>query len=140
LKFFLVIPSEVEESFKLANMNFLKKTIYLALFAPMVAKADNFQDALSQAAMVSGKAGVEKNSLNFYVATLTSIALSLLGIIFFILMIYGGYIWMIARGDEKEATKAKDIIKMGIIGLIVVLLAYVISKFLIDKLIGLPPK
>lgn len=58
--------------------------------------------------------------------------LSLLGVIFLVLMIYGGYIWMLARGNDQEVEKAKNIIKNAIIGLIVVLAAYAITAVFYD--------
>lgn len=63
------------------------------------------------------------------------IALTFLGALFLILMIYGGYIWMMARGNEEETNKAKSIIKNALIGLIIVLATYVISEFLLQTLI-----
>ncbi|MBI5022712.1 MAG: hypothetical protein HZC05_00905 [Candidatus Magasanikbacteria bacterium] len=58
--------------------------------------------------------------------------LALVGVIFLLLMVYGGYTWMIARGDETEATKAKDTITMAAIGMAVVLIAYVITYFILS--------
>lgn len=58
--------------------------------------------------------------------------LALVGVIFLLLMVYGGYTWMIARGDETEATKAKDTITMASIGMAVVLIAYVITYFILS--------
>ena len=57
--------------------------------------------------------------------------LALVGVIFLLLMVYGGYTWMIARGDETEAKKAKDTITMAAIGMAVVLIAYVITYFVL---------
>lgn len=61
-------------------------------------------------------------------------ALVLVGTIFLVLMVYGGYIWMIARGDEQEAKKAKDIISMAVIGLAIVLVAYAVTYFVVYRL------
>ncbi len=61
-------------------------------------------------------------------------ALSFLGVIFFILMIYGGFIWMTARGNDQEAQKAKDLITNAIIGLVIVLAAYAITLFVASSL------
>jgi amino acid transporter len=55
--------------------------------------------------------------------------LSLLAIIFIILVIYAGYSWMTAGGDEAKVTKAKDTIYRAIIGLILILAAYSITYF-----------
>ncbi|HPV70549.1 MAG TPA: hypothetical protein PKY08_01440 [Candidatus Magasanikbacteria bacterium] len=97
----------------------------------------NFQDALKISNDTVKKSGMKaEGSVEGYVATLTSIALSIIGVIFFVLMFYGGYLWMTARGDSKIAEKAKDIIIMAVIGLVIVVLAYAISKFVIDALVG----
>ncbi|MBI4812330.1 hypothetical protein HY798_02705 [Candidatus Falkowbacteria bacterium] len=45
-------------------------------------------------------------------------------------MIYGGYTWMTASGNEQQVEKAKGIIKNAVIGLIVVLAAYVVTAFI----------
>jgi len=61
---------------------------------------------------------------------------SLLGVIFICYIIYGGFLWMTAAGNEENVTKAKKIIVDGIIGLVIVLSAvgiYVlISNFFIN--------
>lgn len=54
--------------------------------------------------------------------------LGLLGLIFIILLIYAGFIYMTAQGDEKKVTKAKDTIKNSVIGVIIILFAYIISN------------
>jgi hypothetical protein len=53
------------------------------------------------------------------------------GIIFLFLLIYGGIFWMTARGNESQVEKAKNIITNSLVGLIIVLLAYAISVFVI---------
>ena len=63
-------------------------------------------------------------------------ALTFVGVIFLVLAIYGGYIWMIARGNEQEVEKAKNIIIAAIIGLVIVIAAYAISWYVIDVLGG----
>ena len=59
-------------------------------------------------------------------------ALSLVGIIFFILLMYGGYLWMTAQGEEGQVDKSKNIIKSAIIGLIVTMSAFAISVFVMS--------
>ncbi len=55
--------------------------------------------------------------------------LSLIGVIFFGLMIYGGFMWMTARGNEEQAKKALDTIIAAVIGLVIILAAYAITNF-----------
>ncbi len=69
-------------------------------------------------------------------------ALALVGILFMILMIYGGFKWMTAGGKAEEAQKAQTIIKNSIIGLIIVVAAYLITSFVLQEIlkgVGLPP-
>ena len=62
--------------------------------------------------------------------------LSLFGVIFLILMIYGGYKWMLAAGREDEVKNAKDIIRGAMIGLVIVLMAYTITYFVAKSIQG----
>ncbi len=68
------------------------------------------------------------------VGSAISVFLSFLGVIFLVLIIYGGYKWLMAMGREDEIEKAKDIIKAAVVGLIVVLSAYGISYFVTTSL------
>jgi len=61
--------------------------------------------------------------------------LGLLGIIFLVLMVYAGFLWMTARGEEEPVTKAKDIIKQSIIGVIIIFLAYALTGFVINAVV-----
>ena len=77
-----------------------------------------------------------EGTLNNTIGTIIKAALSFLGVIFLILMIYGGFLWMTAKGNEEEVTKAKNLINAAIIGLIIVVSAYAISYFVIKNLSG----
>lgn len=69
-------------------------------------------------------------SLPQLIGSIVGVALSFLGVVFLILIIYAGLLWMTARGNEAEVTKAKDIIIAAIIGLIIVLAAYIIVNYI----------
>ena len=62
--------------------------------------------------------------------------LGLLGIIFLVLMVYAGFLWMTARGESDPVDKAKDIIRQAIIGLIIVFLAYALTGFIINAVVS----
>ena len=61
-------------------------------------------------------------------------ALSLLFVILVVLIIYAGFLWMTAGGETKQVDKAKDYIKNAVMGLIIIVLAYVITDFIITKI------
>ncbi|MDP3244635.1 MAG: pilin [bacterium] len=62
-------------------------------------------------------------------------ALVIMGTIFGILVIYGGYLWMQARGNEEYVKKAKGILEAAIIGIVIVMGAYAITAFIVDRVI-----
>ena len=78
-----------------------------------------------------GKVGFQPISLPGLVATVIQAFLSILGIIFLGLILFGGYVWMMARGNENEVERARGIIRHSIIGLIITLSSYAIAYFVL---------
>lgn len=70
------------------------------------------------------------------IGEIISIFLGFLGVIFLILMIYAGFNWMTAAGDEEKITKARSTIRAAILGLLIVISAYALSVFIIENLWG----
>ena len=62
--------------------------------------------------------------------------LAFLGMLFTILIIYGGFRWMLSRGNSQQIEEAKEVIKNSTIGLAVVVFSYVIVWFVLDILEG----
>jgi len=60
------------------------------------------------------------------IGQIINIVLAVIGIIFLILMIYGGFTWMNAHGDKEKIEVAKKTIRNAAIGLVVVLGAFII--------------
>jgi len=67
-------------------------------------------------------------------ATIVNITLGFLGIIAVILIIYAGYIWMTAGGNEEKVAQAKLILRNAVIGLVIVLSSWAIASFVISQL------
>lgn len=70
------------------------------------------------------------------IGSIIKTVLSLLGIIFLILMIFSGYQWMTAGGNEDQVSQAKSRIKNAVIGVIIVIMAYAITAFIFRNLPG----
>jgi hypothetical protein len=62
-------------------------------------------------------------------------ALSLLGSLFFIGIVFGGFEWMTSGGDETKITRAKAIINASVWGFIIVMIAYVVTASRADVII-----
>jgi hypothetical protein len=63
-------------------------------------------------------------------------ALGLVGIVFFVLMVYAGFTWMTARGEEKKVKEAEGTIKAAVIGIVIVALAYGITSYVLTNVSG----
>lgn len=89
-----------------------------------------FNKSLNVTAQETGHKQIPITAENFpgTVGRIIGVAISFLGVIFLLLMIYGGFRWMMAHGNEQEIEKAKGIIQTAIVGLVIVLLAYILTK------------
>ncbi|MDD2656885.1 MAG: hypothetical protein PHQ18_04975 [Patescibacteria group bacterium] len=63
-------------------------------------------------------------------------ALSMISVLFFGLMLFGGMMWMTARGKSENTQKALDLIISAIIGIVIVLAAYAITNFVFSNVIS----
>ena len=77
-----------------------------------------------------GDVPFQNDSIAGTIGKIVGIGLSFIGVIFLILMIYGGFTWMMARGNQQEVDKSKDLIFSAVIGLTIVLAAYAITYFI----------
>jgi hypothetical protein len=68
-------------------------------------------------------------------ASIIQIILGFLGVIAVCLILFGGFKWMTAAGDDGKVSDAQDLIKAGVIGLLIILAAFSISVFVINALI-----
>lgn len=68
-------------------------------------------------------------------ANIINWGLGILGLFFLILMLYGGFLWMSAQGNEESVTKAKKVIMGAVIGLVIILASYGTSYYIFNNLI-----
>jgi len=88
----------------------------------------------TQDAAFLAEAGFTSSSVGDVAALAIEAFLGLLAIIFIILILYAGFNWMTAAGDEQKVTKAKDTIYRAVIGLIITLAAFSITYFVFNAL------
>ncbi len=89
-------------------------------------------DSVARSAGYNTAEGVNASSI--FIGNLIKVILSLIGVLFLIMMIYGGFLWMTAGGNETQVEKAKKLIIAAVIGTIIVVSAYAISYFVIEAL------
>lgn len=84
----------------------------------------------------SGLPNIGGGSIPTLIGNWLAIILGFTGTIFFILVVWAGLTWMTAAGNQENIKKAQDILKTAIIGLIIVLSAYAITRFIGTSLLG----
>lgn len=116
---------------------FVSILLGLSLFVPFQARAIDLGGSLVNNAAV--QAGYDKNtneqSFAELIGTVIKGLLSFIGVIFLVLMVYAGYLWMTAQGDESQIEKAQNIIKSSIIGMVVLVGAYTITAFIVPRIV-----
>lgn len=139
-------------SLKLTNSNMLKffKTVYLLLIVvslvPVLvfAETNSTINPTEQAKQKMNEIKNEAKKLNQLPGSITSpqeiigLAIKILtmfmGAIMFLLIVYGGVLWMTASGNSEQITKAKNIIIWAALGVAVMLASYIVVNFVFTSL------
>ena len=79
--------------------------------------------------------GLGTKDLREGVMAIVRILLGFLGIIAILIMLYGGFVWLTAAGNEEKVGTAKKIITAGIMGLVIIFVSYAIAEFVITQLL-----
>ncbi len=115
----------------------------LALWSPLLLAAGLFvaHPALAQAPVdpginaVNQEVGLSTQDPRVIAARIINISLSLLAIIMLALVLYAGFLWMTAGGDEKKVGTAQAYLRNAIIGLIIILSSWALATFIISRLL-----
>lgn len=131
------------------TVNYCLIIVFLSMFmllAPVgidikAVKASSWWDTVSQGGLDKvGQAYGQKETpsedydIRIIVARIIRIVLELLGIIALAIIIYAGFKWMTAAGDEQKVEDAKKQLVNGLIGLVIILVAYSIATFVFYRL------
>jgi len=128
---------KISKSIISITMTALIFSFSFAISTPVLAQglADNLLWG-GQEAQVEGTLGLGNEDPRVIAARVVNVILGFLGIIAVILILYGGFKWMTAAGNEDAISDAKGIIAAGVIGLVIILAAWGLASFVIDALYG----
>jgi hypothetical protein len=74
-------------------------------------------------------------SITQIVGQLIKTALSLIGALTLVLIIYAGFLWMTSQGEVEKTKKAKGILGNAVIGLIIIFGAYSLTDYIFKSVI-----
>lgn len=117
----------------------MKKIIILLflILSPLQLSAsvmDNFTDTGKSSGFDTEN--TNENTMSEIVGLVINAFLSLLGIIFVSLIVYGGYLWMSDAGNSDKIERARKLITAAIIGLIITASAWTIWQYVFDSLLN----
>lgn len=74
--------------------------------------------------------------IRIIIAKIIRVIIGFLGVIAVGLIIYAGWLWMTSEGNEEKVEQAKKVLTNAVIGLIIILSAFAIVSFILNKLLG----
>jgi cysteine-rich repeat protein len=81
-------------------------------------------------------AGLPGGNLVLIIANFIRIVMGFLGVAAVVVIIYAGYLWATAGGEETKLEKAKKTLKNAVIGLVIVIFSFAIAQFVLSALTG----
>ncbi len=124
----------------LATMIFAALTlIMLPVSKTMALEADDYWGGTEQRQYVdqnSGLAGGETaRDPRLVVVDVIKTILGFLGVIALVIILYAGFRWMTAGGNEENVSTAKKILISALIGLVIILSSYALATFVLDQMV-----
>lgn len=120
-------------------MSLNKKLILFATLAVLIASlpslvlADVYTDVNQNLGFFAKTFGPARDPRTIVIGII-KVVLTLLGVIFVTLIVYAGFLWMTAAGNEERITKAKNILISSAIGLAIIMAAWGITIFVVYSL------
>ncbi len=74
------------------------------------------------------------------VGNIISVLLGLLGLVFLVLVVYAGFLYLTAQGEDAQVKKAKAIITKAVIGIMLVLSSYAITNVVVEAMTAVTTK
>lgn len=93
-------------------------------------------EQLQAAAGEKGAGFGEAQDPRVTVVNIIRTALEFIGIIFIVLTLYAGFLWMTAGGNEEKVTKSKTLLFQATIGLAIIVSAYSITLMVAKIVFG----
>ncbi|MCX6741409.1 MAG: pilin, partial [Candidatus Parcubacteria bacterium] len=97
------------------------------------------QDMTQGLGQFANETGLPATPLPVLIGRIVRIFISFLGLIAVVIILYGGFLWMTSGGDQDKIDKAKKLMRAGLIGLLIIVLAYALATFviyLIGRIVG----
>ena len=82
-------------------------TVVLLVLPAAVFAQPSILNSLESAGNAGFGVGADTRTLPEIIGNVIKVFLSIVGVIFMVLMVYAGYLWMTAQGEEQKVEKSK---------------------------------
>ena len=123
--------------------------LFVMLISPLTGfgqSAENVDDVIGDLKDTAEQSGIivdNKQPPTLYqtIGKFINLFLAFLGVVFLIIIIYAGFVWMMAKGNQEEVNRAIDWMKNAFIGIIIVLAAYLLTNYVVFRIleVAAPP-
>ncbi len=110
-------------------------TLAACIAAPAFAQGGNLTADDLGVGAVGGELKLGDGDVRSTAGRLINVALGFLGIISVVIVLMGGFKYMVSGGSTEKTDEARKYIISGIIGLAIILSAWAITTFVIQKLL-----
>lgn len=107
---------------------------FLPSASPALAGSWDSQIGMGEVGTSFGQESNSVEDIRYQVIKIINIVLEILGIVVIVLIIFAGFQWMTAAGNEEQVKKAQATLKNAIIGLIIIMLSWSVTYFIMRRI------
>ncbi|NCT48430.1 MAG: hypothetical protein GW763_10660 [Paraglaciecola sp.] len=107
----------------------------LLVLTPDTALADSATSLISEGLSNAGEGTYSTDlTVTVFIGNMIRTLLAATGIIFLVITVYAGILYMTAAGEPDKVKKAKSMLTSSVIGLVIIVGAYAISTYVINAI------
>jgi heme/copper-type cytochrome/quinol oxidase subunit 2 len=107
--------------------------LHLSLGSEVFA-ASGVGNLVTGGAATGNNAAATNQTVQSLIPTIVNTFLFIVGLLYVIMLVYGGIQYTTSAGDQSKVTKAKQTVTYSIVGLVVSILAFAIVSFVVDNI------
>jgi amino acid transporter len=122
---------------KIIFLTFLALFVFGFIAKPQPVLAGSYWDTqigMDQIGVAYGEDPANPKDIRYQIIKIINVVLTILGLLVVILIIFAGFQWMTSGGNEEKVKKAQTTIKNAVIGLIIIMLAWSVTYWILRRL------
>lgn len=110
-----------------------KKILILSFFLLFTFAIPVFSQDIIGIGVVDNEIKLSNEDPRTVTVKMINVVLSFLGLVALVVVLFGGFKWMTSGGNQEQVASAKKILIAGLIGLIIILISWGITAYIIAQ-------